>query len=186
MAVVIGGTSGIGRAMALGLARQARTSSAPVAASSRWTKSQRRSRRIGRRSRCAKPYRPDRPRPDRNAAGQDGRSLRQGRHPGQLRRQDQAHTHADRPRSRVDRHHGHQPDRHAARLPGLRQAHDRQRLRPHHQHRIAEQLRRAGRGGRLRRQQGRCRLADTLARGGMVQARRATSTASRRASSAPT
>ena len=97
--------------------------------------------------------------------------LRQGGHPDQLRRPHQAHALAGGARGRVRRHHGHEPDGHPARLPGVRPLDDREALRAHHQHRLAVDVRGPVRGGRLRRQQGRGGLAHQVAGHRVGQAR---------------
>ncbi len=136
-AVVVGGTSGIGLAMAVGLAE----AGADVVASSRRPEQVDEAAKTieatGRRSLRLTSDVADRA---TLQALLDGtvKAVRQGRYPDQLRWQDQAGAYAHGLGGDLERHYGHERDGHAAGLPDLRQAHAGARLRADHQHRITE------------------------------------------------
>ena len=93
-AVVVGGTSGIGLAMAIGLAE---AGADVVASSRRQEQVDEAAKAIEATGRKALRLTSDvaRPRDAAGAAGWDGEGVRQGRYPDQLRGQDQARADAD-------------------------------------------------------------------------------------------
>ncbi len=140
VAVVVGGTSGIGLAMAMGLAE----AGADVVASSRRQEqvdeAAAKIEATGRKALRLTSDVGDRASLEALLEG----TLRQfGKVDilincaGKIKREPTA----DRLRRDLGRHHGHQRHRHAARLPDLRQAHAGARLRQDHQHRVAEHVR---------------------------------------------
>jgi NAD(P)-dependent dehydrogenase (short-subunit alcohol dehydrogenase family) len=158
VAVVTGGTSGIGRALSLGLAdagadviatarRKEQVDDTAKEIEARGRKTLRMASDVG-----------DRARWKRCCGG--ARALQQSGHPGELRGHDQADAHPRFARGRVDQHPEYEFDGHTAGLPGLRQAHAGARLRAHHQHCVAEQLCGAERSGGLRGEQGGRGIAD--------------------------
>ena len=136
-AVVIGGTSGIGRVLARALAAGRRRCRAHLAP----RRPGRRGRRRHRRRSDAGSLRVPSDVNDRASLetllAAVGRRVRQGRHHGQLRRSHQARADARPGRGRLERDHRDQPHRHAARGADFRPAHGGPPLRPHRQHRVA-------------------------------------------------
>ena len=152
VAVVVGGSSGIGKTLALGLAQ----AGADVVASARRIELVNtladEIEALGRRSLRVTCDVADRDF-SRESAEVLPRHVRQSRHPGERRRHHETRSHARLSRSRLEPHPRDQPDRHAPLLPGLRPSHDRAPLRPHHQHRVHGIVSRAVRSRGLLRQQ---------------------------------
>ena len=119
-AVVVGGTSGIGLAMALGLA----DAGADVVASSRRQEqvdeAAKQIEARGRRSLRVASDVADRSEPA-GAVRCDDRGVRQGGYPDQLGGQDQARADRGFSRGRVELDHGHERDGDAAGVPDLRE-----------------------------------------------------------------
>ena len=115
MAVVIGGTSGLGRALAVGLARHGAAASWPRAGvGTKWN------RPPGDRSRRppnALPRRRPQPELHRRAARSRDGPLRPRRYPDQRRRLHLQEAHRRRGRIPLLGSHGHPPDERAARMP---------------------------------------------------------------------
>ena len=138
-AVVVGGTSGIGLAMAVGLAeagadvvassrRQEQVDEAATLIESEGRKALRLTSDVGDRATLQ--------RLDDETMKAWGKVDILINCAGKIKR---APT-VDFPEDTLGRHHGHERERHAARLPDLRQAHAGARLWAHHQYRFAEHV----------------------------------------------
>ncbi len=162
-AVVIGGTSGIGRVMTRALAE----AGADVVATSRRMDvvedTAKEIESIGRATLRVPSDVTDRASLETVLAQVD-RAIRQGRDHDQLRGPHQARAVAGPAGRRLERDPRDEPDGHAARGPGLRPPHGRARLRAHREHRLAQLVRGALRGRGVRREQGGGGGADQAAR----------------------
>ena len=136
-AVVVGGTSGIGLAMAVGLAE----AGADVVASSRRAEQVEEAAKAieakGRRSLRLTSDVGDRA-SLRGAAGWDGEGVWEGRYSDQLGGEDQAGAYVDGAGRDVGRHYEYECHRDAAGLPDLREAHAGARVWADHQYRFVE------------------------------------------------
>ena len=157
-AVVVGGTTGIGHALALGLAK----AGADVVASSRRMEQVEQTaaeiESLGRKTlRCGLTFATVRRWLDfaTRYLVHSARSISWS-----TAQASPNAPHVKCERERVERYSRHQPERHPARLPGFRRIHDRARLRTNHQHRFSVYLRGAFRGSCLWCQQSGRWLAD--------------------------
>ena len=152
VAVVIGGTSGLGRTIALGLAeagavvvssgrRQELVEEVSCSNPGPWT------RYVESERKCFGPQ------IDRRSARCRGRALRSSGRAGECRRKDQADAHEGTIRAGMAGYSGHEFNRHAPLLPILLRIVASRPARAHHQHRLAEFIRCSQRSGRLCRVQ---------------------------------
>ena len=171
-AVVVGGTTGIGRALALGLA----DAGADVVATGRRPRRRRRRGRGDRGARAADAASSGRRRRPRVAARRcatrastrSARSTSSSPPPASP----SASPTLDMTEGRLEPDSRHQPHRHVAHLSGVRAVDDRARLRPADRHRLARVVRRPARSRGLHREQGGGRRADARAGGRVVAPRR--------------